>query len=409
MIREWSWPVVLALGAPAALGHLCHFVLAVNWTSSLGYRERILNRCRTVLFMVFWLSSALLLLKHVRDPWWRWSGPLLGYAVVCLVSGALGWPLASLWLAVRRRPAGLIGSSQILDLAHLNGPDALIGQGRGSWLLRLPGHDSFRLNVRQWDVMIPGLPAPLDGLQIVQLSDFHFAPCFQRRFFASVIETCLDWNADLIFVTGDLVDHHDTIPWISGLLRPLDARLGKFAVLGNHDQEHDTDAIVRELAHAGFMTLQGEWSVLDVRGTNLAVGGTAFPWGPGIGTDCVPAADFRILLSHTPDLVYQARGWCVDLMFSGHNHGGQIRLPLVGPVFMPSRFSRRFDRGFFRSGATLLYVSVGIGGMHPVRYGCPPEIARFSLRRGPRPTHQHGGTLALEPKCDDHGLLVGQI
>ena len=55
-------------------------------------------------------------------------------------------------------------------------------------------------------------------------------------------------------------------------------------------------------------------------------------------------------------------------MLSGHNHGGQIRLPFVGPVFMPSRYSRRFDRGFFRQNGTLLYVNEGVGGKHPVRY-----------------------------------------
>ena len=68
-------------------------------------------------------------------------------------------------------------------------------------------------------------------------------------------------------------------------------------------------------------------------------------------------------------------------MLSGHNHGGQIRLPAFGPVFMPSIYSRRFDRGFFRSGPTLMYVSEGIAGTHPARYGCPPEICRFTLRR----------------------------
>ncbi len=63
----------------------------------------------------------------------------------------------------------------------------------------------------------------------------------------------------------------------------------------------------------------------------------------------MPPADLRLLLSHSPDLFYRAQDWDVDLMLAGHNHGGQIRLPLVGPVFMPSRYSRRFDRGFFRA------------------------------------------------------------
>ena len=67
-------------------------------------------------------------------------------------------------------------------------------------------------------------------------------------------------------------------------------------------------------------------------------------------------------------------------MLAGHNHGGQIRLPLIGAVFMPSVYSRRFDRGFFRRGPTLMYASEGIAGMHPVRYGCPPEVTRFVLR-----------------------------
>ncbi len=105
----------------------------------------------------------------------------------------------------------------------------------------------------------------------------------------------------------------------------------------------------------------------------------------------MPPADFRILLSHSPDLFYKAQRWGIDLMLSGHNHGGQIRFPLVGPVFMPSRYSRRFDRGFFRQNGTLLYVNEGVGGKHPVRYGCPPEISRLVL-------HAATGRLGLDGK-----------
>ncbi len=85
-------------------------------------------------------------------------------------------------------------------------------------------------------------------------------------------------------------------------------------------------------------------------------------------------------MSHTPDRFYRAARWDINLMLSGHNHGGQIRLPFVGAVFMPSLYSRRFDRGFFRRNHTLMYVSEGIAGKHPVRYGCTPELTRFVLR-----------------------------
>jgi predicted MPP superfamily phosphohydrolase len=133
------------------------------------------------------------------------------------------------------------------------------------------------------------------------------------------------------------------------------------------------------------MVLGGQWETIVVAGSTIAIGGTAAPWGPSIDPRAIPPADLRLLLSHSPDLFYQAQNWAVDLMFSGHNHGGQIRLPFLGAVFVPSRYSRRFDRGFFRAGRTLLYVNEGIAGMHPVRYGCYPEITRFVLRLGSQP------------------------
>ncbi len=224
------------------------------------------------------------------------------------------------------------------------------------------------------------MPEKLDGLQIVQLSDLHFATCFDRKFFENVVEICLAWHADLVVVTGDLVEDDSTLEWIEPLLGRLEARLGKFAILGNHDREHDPRHIIAELSRAGFETLDGEWTSIDCDGAILALGGTSEPWGRPLDRRTTPAADFRILLSHSPDQFYAAHKAGIDFVLSGHNHGGQIRLPLVGPVFMPSRYSRRFDRRFFRLGQTLMYVSEGIAGKNPYRYGCPPEIARFTLR-----------------------------
>jgi len=382
MSPDWPWPVILALVVPPALGHLYHFVLIINVGSSLGLRESLMDRVRALLFLGFWVSSALLLWKHLHDPWWTWSWPLRSYAWLCVASGIFFWPLCSWRLARRRCPEGITGSTRTVDLASPLGTAPLIGRGRRSWLLRLPHNQSFHLRLREWDVTVPGLPARLDGLSIIHLSDFHLAPCFERFFFESILAACLPWQADLVLITGDLVEDDATIGWIEPLVGQLKARLGKFAVLGNHDGEHQPEAIVHELGRAGFEMLEGRWTTLDVEETTLALGGTSAPWGPGLDRRGVPRADFRILLSHSPDQLYKAQGWGIDLMFAGHNHGGQIRLPLVGPVFMPSRYSRRFDRGFFRAGGTLLYVSEGVAGKHPVRYGCPPEIGRFVIKRG---------------------------
>jgi uncharacterized protein len=390
MSLEWHWLAVLALVVPPALGHLYHFVLIINVGSSLGLREPLMDKMRSLLFAGLLISSALLLWMHLNAPWWSWGWPLWSYAVLCVVSGTLILPLNSQLIVRRRRPAGISGSSVTLDLAQQAGADALIGAGRDSWLLRLPRNQSFRLQFREWDLSIADLPEPLEGLRIVQISDLHFAPCFERRFFEAVVDACQGWSADLVVMTGDLVENDETVRWVEPLLSPLEARLGKFAILGNHDKEHQPRTIGLELECAGFEMLEGRWTTLDLEGAGLAIGGTSAPWGPALTAGDVPPADFRILLSHSPDLFYKAQRWGINLMLSGHNHGGQIRFPFVGPVFMPSRYSRRFDRGFFRQNGTLLYVNEGVGGKHPVRYGCPPEVSRLVLRAAPGPLGLHG-------------------
>ena len=378
----WPWyepTALLFLLAPAA-GHLYHFILAINVTSGLGYAEHVLDRVRACLLALFLGSTGLLLWSHLRNPWWSWSGAVWLYAALCVTSGCLVFPLCSLTIRFRKRPAGITASSRLLDLTAAGPPHDLIGTGSDSWLLRLPGNESFQLWLRDWNISIADLPDPLDGLKIVQLTDLHLSPVFNRRYFERVIAACKSWDADLILVTGDVVEHEDAIPWIEPLLGNLTARLGKYAILGNHDQEHRPRDIITELQNAGFETLEGRWTSIEIEGSTVAIGGTSAPWGPEPDPRTIPPADFRLLLSHSPDLFYKAQRWGVDFMLSGHNHGGQIRLPLVGPVFMPSRYSRRFDRGFFRRQNLLLYVSEGVSGLHPIRYGCPPEVACFTLQ-----------------------------
>lgn len=380
MSPDWPWPVLLVLAVPAALGHLYHFVLTINFASALGYAEATMNRVRTLLFATLWASSAYLLWRHLYAPWWTWSWPLFSYAMLCSVSGLLIWPLNSLVLALRPVPAGVAGTAHTIDLADREGRGALCGAGSHAWLLRLPLNESFRLAVREWELTLPNLPPALEGFEIVQLTDLHLAPCYRRRFFELAADQCLRWNADLVIVTGDLVEDDDVIGWIEPVLGRLEGRRGKFAVLGNHDHDHQPEAITAELERIGFTLLEGLWTTIEVGEAIVAIGGTSAPWGRGFDSGDIPSADFCILLSHSPDLLYKAERWKVDLMFSGHNHGGQIRLPFLGSVFVPSRYSRRFDRGFFRRRGTLMYVSTGIGGMHPLRYACPPEVCRFVLR-----------------------------
>jgi predicted MPP superfamily phosphohydrolase len=370
--------VVLAL-----LGHVGIAVVATNIAHGLGHAERGVHWIRQVLLMVIIGMAFLIVRSALASPPARWPWLLQAYAAACLATVLIGLPATSLYRKYRRRPAGISGRAEEIDLAaaEAEGKSAFIGTGINAWLLRLPGNESLRLRTVEWEIDVPGLPDAWDRLSLAHLSDLHLAPCYRPRFFEAVADIVGAWDVDVVAFTGDLIDHDEAHDWIVPVLSRLRGRLGTFAVLGNHDQEHHPRRVRRAVERAGFTDVDGHWMSLEIEGSTLAVGGTSYPWGPWLDPEAMPEADFRLLLSHSPDQFPRAARWGVDLILSGHNHAGQIRLPLVGPIFMPSVYSRRFDRGFFRAGRTLLHVSQGIGGKHPVRYGgCLPEVTRLVLR-----------------------------
>jgi predicted MPP superfamily phosphohydrolase len=370
-------------------GNLWHFVWAVNISSGLGYSEKTLSRLRLVFLLILMTTTILIAWYLLRVSGSEWPWPVKLYGAICIASSVLIGPLGSLCLRLRRPIAGSPRQSLHSNFTESQDARSFIGDTWKAQLLRIPGNRSLHLRRVEWDLEFPGLHQGLNGLSIVQLSDLHFARCYQRTYFDAVVDSCREWPADLVLITGDIVDDLEMIDWIEPILGRLEARHGKFAILGNHDYEHAPELILSALERAGFTTLEGRWSTLKLEGAILAVGGTSAPWGPEFEVGDIPKADFHVLLSHTPDQFAKARRWGMDFVLSGHNHGGQIRLPLIGPLFMPSLYSRRFDRGFFRSGSTLLYVSEGIGGKHPVRFGCTPEVARFVLRHACRTPSDH--------------------
>jgi predicted MPP superfamily phosphohydrolase len=166
------------------------------------------------------------------------------------------------------------------------------------------------------------------------------------------------------------------------ILGRLRWRLAAFAILGNHDYWYEPPFIRRRLRRLGVRVLENGYEQIDVRGQPLVVIGHEGPWlrpAPDLA-DC-PAGAFRLCLSHTPDNIRWARRQGVDLMLSGHVHGGQVRVPVFGSLLVPSRYGRRFDCGTFAEDPTLLHVTRGLGGQEPLRYGCKPEVVKLILRR----------------------------
>jgi predicted MPP superfamily phosphohydrolase len=196
------------------------------------------------------------------------------------------------------------------------------------------------------------------------------------------MDRCTAWEPDLVAITGDVADsiHHQR--WVLPVLGRLRWRVAALAILGNHDYWYDPPFIRRRLVRLGMHYLGNNWKQIEVRGEPLIAIGNEWPWAkPAPDMAGCPEAGFRLCLSHTPDNFPWARRAGVDLTLAGHVHGGQVRLPLFGSVLVPSRHGRRYDCGLFYEAPTLLHVSRGLSGEHPLRYGCPPEVTLLTLRR----------------------------
>jgi predicted MPP superfamily phosphohydrolase len=200
-------------------------------------------------------------------------------------------------------------------------------------------------------------------------------------------------SPDLVALTGDYQTYPQDVEEIARLLAPLgiwsgEARGGKgvVAVLGNHDHEAGKARVTDALRRAGIPVLSNSHIRLTRGGTDLYIVGVADPWSGRADLDRalhrVPNSVCTVLLAHVPDYLVESAGR-VDLQLSGHNHGGQIKLPFLGALLVSSRYGRRYVEGFHRRSGTLMYVSRGIGGKPAIRLGSKPEITRFILRSAP--------------------------
>jgi predicted MPP superfamily phosphohydrolase len=321
------------------------------------------------------------LFRFSADPSWE-QPAAAGYVALCWGAGFVALPVLTLQRLLRREPPAVVESrSRVVDVAkELGYPPT--GENWHAFLAGLPGNEVLQVELRESTLALPRLPAAWDGLTLLHLSDLHLNGTPDRDYFRFVLDRCAAWEPDLVAVTGDIADsvHHQR--WIVPVLGRLRWRVAAFAILGNHDYRYDPPFIRKRLRRLGMHVLSNVWEQLEVRGEPLVVIGHEGPWlrpAPDLA-DC-PEGPFRLCLSHTPDNIRWARRAGVDLMLSGHVHGGQIRFPVFGSVLVPSLYGRRYDCGTFAEVPTLLHVSRGLSGDHPLRYGCRPEVTLLTLRR----------------------------
>ena len=271
-------------------------------------------------------------------------------------------------------------------------------------LLSLPGNQSLRVDIAERELCLERLHPGLDGFSIVHLTDLHFSGRIGKSYFEEVVRLCNELDPCLVAITGDLVDKNRCIDWLPDTLGKLRSRCGVYFVLGNHDLRIDTHRLRTTLSELGLIDLGGRWREIHVGrdfnliestsgrsednesdGYSIVLAGNELPW-------ILPAADMRtapprrsdgqplrILLSHSPDQFDWAVAADFDLMLAGHLHGGQFRIPLVGPLLSPSRKGIKYASGTFYTRPTILHVSRGISSELPVRLNCEPELAQLIL------------------------------
>ncbi len=238
-------------------------------------------------------------------------------------------------------------------------------------------------------VLIPlkNLKPALDGLRIVQLSDFHLHPYTQIDFIRQAVSMANALQPDLIVLTGDYVlQGADSIFELAPVLATLNAKYGVFSVLGNHDLWTNRTVIQTGFKEVGLPILHNKGIALDINKAKIYLAGVDDGWS---GQPDIQAAMSNhpidapaILLAHEPDL---ADTFTLDnrisLQISGHSHGGQVRLPGLGAPLLPS-LGQKYDQGLYRVNDTWLYTNRGIGLIVPIRVNCPPEITEFILTQG---------------------------
>lgn len=240
--------------------------------------------------------------------------------------------------------------------------------------------------VKEIDINFKDLPAHLEGLRIVHLSDIHVGHTLGEEELAQIVAETNALNGDIVVITGDIVDGTPTAvgPWFAPL-RDLTPRYGVFYVTGNHEWFWDGSAWERVIAQHGVEVLHNTHQRLTVNGGPLLIAGVPDPLShrqtgvfsdPKVALEGTHAQDFKIMLAHQPKSVLPSFEAGADLVLLGHTHGGQ---------FWPGNFVvdriYQFARGLYYVDGKAAFVSCGTGYWGPpLRFGFPPEICVLNLR-----------------------------
>lgn len=393
-----GWLVVLL----AAAGHAEWWVIAVNRLHAFPIHAPKLRRFR----MLHDIAVPAFPLLLVAVAGFGEQGLLNGGSpaqqpatiqllLACAVSGCIPLLLGIIrWHASGRRAFLAADARTLLNLrdTHPNAqttPQASPLQtvmGLPRTLARIwPLNEFVHLELNRKSICIPATgptqnstasqKSPLRSLRLLHFSDLHFTGTPGMAYYREFVRLAQQHPADAIFFTGDLIDDPTLLQEAIEILRPLTQTAPCWFILGNHDWRYDHQFIRHALENSGWKCAVGNGLLTQLNGIPVFIAGSERPWMGSPPPDARNlAADLKILLCHTPDGQRTARSHGYQLMLSGHTHGGQVVLPLIGPVYSPSFTGVRFASGLFTWPNFTLHVSRGVGSKDPLRWNCPPEL-----------------------------------
>jgi predicted MPP superfamily phosphohydrolase len=385
----------IALLLLGCVGNAAWWAILVNRTHSLRYDANFLRYLRK-------LHDAGIILFPPFAFWfigWSHPGLLNGASVAELSSFARGILLLALcgllpffWSVARwhtrREPREVLKvASQhfdVLNHCQRDSEEHLVRGDRVPFLAGIPGNEIFCIEVSRKHLRLTGRP-PKAGhlpriLKVAHFSDTHFTGCPGRRYFEFATQKLCELQPDIFVFTGDLIDDETLFPWAREMFSRLNTVAPGYSILGNHDWRLDHGSIRQGLVDAGWVDLGGRHKTVSIGDATVLLAGTEVPWIGANPTVPTPTnEDIRILLSHSPDQRNFAQRQQFDLMLCGHNHGGQVVLPLIGPVYAPSRYGVKYAGGIYRYQQMLIHVSRGLGAQEALRLNCCPEITLLEI------------------------------
>jgi predicted MPP superfamily phosphohydrolase len=377
--------------AAAAVGHVIFWAAIVNRLHGLAIERRWMDRgtyaCGAAMGLLplaiayfFWKEGATAFASGAGIAYHAAWAYIYFSAAWCVFSAAhRAWNL----FHPERRGALESNHTSRVDLSHHHLAQ-LTAPGIPRWLARIPGNQVLDLHVHEKRITLQRMPAGRE-LRVVHVTDLHMSGRVAKQYFVELVAAVNALEPDLIMLTGDLVEREACMDWLPDTFGRLRAADGVYYVLGNHDLRVDHRQLVQRLNDLGLVHVGGTWREAIVRDTPIVIAGNELPWfGPAPHTAGMPPRDandlpLRVLLAHTPDQFGWARLHDFDLILAGHNHGGQVCLPVIGPILAPSLTGVRYAGGTFRRDNTVLHVSRGTGGLTPFRWNCTPEIALLVL------------------------------